>query len=104
MQMLGVVDNNRRLYLINQDSFEIAHTIETETNGSITSVAVNEQRGELAIGDSSGSIRLISTQNGQVVCDDGPSHARPITSLQYSPDGKKLVSGDSEGKMLVWDA
>lgn len=33
----------------------------------------------------------------------GPGHGQPVDSLNFSPDGQKLVSVSNDGEMRVWD-
>lgn len=55
---------------------------------------------EIAVGDDSGEIKLFSNLDGKLVHLDQTSHSSAITSLTYSPDGSKLLSGDCNGKIL----
>ena len=49
------------------------------------------------------AVRLWDTESGQLKAKlEG--HARGVTTLAYSPDGKKLVTGSSDGKTRLWDA
>ncbi|KAF9539978.1 YVTN repeat-like/Quino protein amine dehydrogenase, partial [Agrocybe pediades] len=43
-------------------------------------------------------------QTGNLIAGPLQRHMRFITSLSFSPDSKKLVSGDAAGTIIVWDS
>ncbi len=47
-------------------------------------------------------VRLWSVADGAPLAEL-PGHASKIFSVQFHPDGKSLISGDLEGKLLHWD-
>ena len=77
--------------------------MEAAYDGELTSITINEQRHEVAVGDEAGELKIFNNLDGKIVFLDQTSHGSAITSLAYSPDGTRLVSGDSYGKLLLWN-
>jgi WD40 repeat protein len=71
--------------------------------GVDVSSAVYSPDGSLiAIGDDDGIIRLWSAVLGELVAElDG--HSGRVSSIDFDPTGRRLVSGGSDTKALVWD-
>ena len=68
----------------------------------MTSICNNDPRHEIAVGDESGEIKIFSNLDGKLVHLDQQSHGNPVSSLAFSPDGLKMISGDSLGKIIIW--
>ena len=58
---------------------------------------------EIAVGDEAGEVKVFNNLDGRLLFLDQASHGSAITSLSYSPDGNKLISGDCYGKILIWN-
>ena len=99
---LAIIDTNRKLSYLSLDHMEITHSIEAAYDGQLTTICYNEHRDEVAVGDDSGEIKVFGNNDARMLHLDSNSHACSITSLGYCPDGTKLVSGDSDGKILLW--
>ncbi len=50
-----------------------------------------------------GSIRAYRTDDWSDIAELLPGHNAPCRQLEFSPDGKFLVSADANGQILVWD-
>ena len=59
-------------------------------------------RHEIAVGDENGEIKIFNNLDGKLLHIYQISHGAAVTSLAYSPDGAKLISGDHFGKILIW--
>ena len=57
----------------------------------------------LAVGERPGSIGLYDVRVPQTIAKLG-GHKVPVYSLEWSPDGKYLASGDASGVVQIWDA
>uniref|UniRef100_A0A8R1TR68 Small-subunit processome Utp21 domain-containing protein n=1 Tax=Onchocerca volvulus TaxID=6282 RepID=A0A8R1TR68_ONCVO len=57
----------------------------------------------LALGVGNGSIGVIDTVCRKIVRIMNKAHRSSFTALEFSPDGKWLVSADDEGFIKVWD-
>lgn len=77
--------------------------MEAAYEGSLTAICLNELKHEIAVGDDAGEIKVFSNLDGHLIHLDPMSHASPITSLCYVPDGTRLISADQYGKILYWD-
>jgi WD40 repeat protein/tRNA A-37 threonylcarbamoyl transferase component Bud32 len=55
-----------------------------------------------AVGDVKGGIRLFDLRSGALL-HALAGHDAPVWSLVLSPDGKRLASGDNDGRAIVWD-
>lgn len=55
----------------------------------------------LAVALADNSIRLISTKDGQTA-KTLAGHAAPVTGLQFTPDGTKLLSGSRDKTLRLW--
>ena len=55
--------------------------------------SVLQRGGAIAVEDRDGLKEMISQINGG-----------PVTSVAFSPDKRKIVSGSSEGSIKVWDS
>ena len=67
-------------------------------------MAVSPDGKTVALG-SSGKIRLWNTDTGKILYMSLKDMSLPtITTMIFSRDGKKLVSGDLQGRVQIWDA
>jgi WD40 repeat protein len=48
-------------------------------------------------------IRLVNAANGRVIREFALDFGRTALALAFSPDGSLLVSGDSAGRVQIWD-
>lgn len=76
--------------------------------GTINAIAASPVDRKLAIGgysarDSSGDIVLYDTARGQVL-RALQGHLSPVISLDFSPDGSRLISVDRTGEVRAWSA
>ncbi|HLO28593.1 MAG TPA: WD40 repeat domain-containing protein [Anaerolineales bacterium] len=78
--------------LVNRDSSAIVYTVAFSPTAKI-----------LAAGNGTGSIILYDTQTWQPIGSPLRGHDSDVLSLKFSRDGKWLVSGGTDGKVLVWD-
>ena len=68
--------------------------------------------GPVAYRPDSGRIATVDDDRESITLWDGGGfkpvlrlgrHAKPVTALTYSPDGRMIASGDSEGTVRLWD-
>jgi WD40 repeat protein len=69
-----------------------------------TVVAMNKDGKQVSSGDSNGTLRLFSTDNGESLAEIG-AHAGAITSLDFHPDPNTnlLLSSGADGLVKYWD-
>ena len=73
-------------------------------NSPVLSVAIHPTRGEVATGTKDGAVHLwhedaSGAWSDTVLVEIGI----PVYSLAYSPDGKRLVAGDDNGFLRIWN-
>ncbi|RUL89312.1 WD40 repeat domain-containing protein [Tautonia sociabilis] len=75
---------------------------EVERSHTIYSLVALPGRGELAMGDSCGSITIA---DARTLLPSGSvrEHSATVTSLQAMPDGRSLVSGSLDHTVRLWD-
>ena len=74
----------------------------TYHKGAINAVDYNKKGNYMASGGVDRSIILWNPEKGQIL-SRLEGHTYPITSLEFTNDGEKLVSCSSEGMIKVWD-
>ncbi|CAE6508980.1 unnamed protein product [Rhizoctonia solani] len=81
--------------------------------GPVISVQFSPDGARIASGSHGGSIHVWNTQNGELVLgplqDTGlviepEDYNRVLSSVAFSHDGARIVSGSRNGKILIWDA
>lgn len=85
--------NNLRAYRIIQATYE----------GELKSLTVRPDARSVAVSDDSGEIKVFNFEDGKLMKLTSNGHACSVTSVQISPDSKKLISGDIQGGLIIWD-
>lgn len=70
---------------------------------SARTMAVNEQRGELAVGYSDHYIRIFDLDDLSLK-KEWQAHANSVFTLIYTPDQKSLMSGSRDARLKRWEA
>lgn len=73
------------------------------STGRIRSLALHPNLPLLAVAASDGKIQLLHTTTFQVE-RRWSAHSRSVFSVQFSPDGQRLISGSMDASIRVWDA
>jgi len=100
---IACIDTQRKVTYIKIDNMAVEKQLEAAYDGALTCICLNEQRHEIAVGDEVGEIKVFSNLDGKMIFLDQMIHASAVTSLAYSPDGTRLISGDNNGKILIWN-
>lgn len=72
-----------------------------EMKDTITSLAISQDGSLAAVGTSLGEIHLVDSKTGSLLRSlDG--HKGQVTALEFSPDGRYLASGGTDGVVIIW--
>ncbi len=74
------------------------------SNQSLRCIAYSEQRKEMAVGASDGSIYVLDSDNLALRQVLPKSHTPSVFTVAYSPDARYLLSGGRDAMLRVWDA
>ena len=74
----------------------------TGSEKSARAIAVNPERGEMAVGFSDYFIRIFSLGDYSLR-QEIKAHENSVFTLAYSPDGNFLFSGGRDARLKVWD-
>jgi len=79
-----------------------SHTVITEP-GIVWAVAIS-RNGTLAIGDDNGSTYLegLTTARQEAVLTDPATGGQGVGAIAFSPDGRTLAAGDTDGTTFLW--
>ena len=102
-QNIACIDLDKKVTYVNLETNKIEKQLQAAYDGQLTAICLNELNHEIAVGDEAGEVKVFNNLDGKLLFLDQNAHGSAITSLSYSPDGKKLVSGDTYGKILIWN-
>lgn len=95
---VGATDTAVRIY---NTSLKESMTLKSN-RAIITAIAFSPSGAELAVGDSSGKIVLYSVASGEAITTRWAFHVNRITSVAFSPSGKKVISASLDTNVYVW--
>ncbi len=87
---------------VNFADADFAHSVFTQTFGSVLKVVYTPNGKLLATGDSTGGVRLWDLANDRLQFICGSHHAW-TWALAISPNGQILASGGEDEKIILWD-
>jgi WD40 repeat protein len=73
------------------------------SNHALRSMAFSPLRNEIAIGSSDRNIYILDATTLSLKTSIENAHQNSVFSLQYSPDGKTLLSGGRDALLRAWD-
>jgi WD40 repeat protein len=74
------------------------------SNQSLRSVDVSTYRSEIAIGASDNSIYILDANSLALKKTIKNAHENSVFTVQFSPDGRYLLSGGRDAHLKIWDA
>lgn len=69
---------------------------------SARSMAINRERGEVAVGYSDNRIRILDLET-MALQQEWEAHANSVFVVKYTPDGSLLVSGSRDARLKAWN-
>lgn len=78
-----------------------AKSLEMQLSGYPVEVAYEAKGNMFGVTTTTGQVVVRSTESSEQTVFEG--HREYVQALGFSPDGKWLVSGDSKGRLAVWD-
>ena len=111
MLATGSVDNTVHIYNFAESNKPLRTLLGHKAQ--VNSVAFSPDRVTLASAGSDGIIKLWDAQSGKEIAalshknsskSPAASYAVEVKSIAFSPDGKYLASGGTDGKIILWDA
>jgi WD40 repeat protein len=99
---LFIGDSGGNLTVVDLKEWKVQHTVRLSEK-SLRTIAVNAQRGELALGFSDHIIRILSL-NQLDLRKELTNHSNSVFTLTYDPNRDLLFSAGRDAHLLVWDA
>jgi len=87
--------------VMNKDEFAVRKYLKASAQ-SARCIAVNPKTREIAVGYSDNLIRVFGADDLELR-QTLVSHTNSVFSLQYSPDGKYLLSGSRDAHLKIWN-
>lgn len=79
-------------------------TLKTDPNGSFNAIAMGPDDGVLLAGDIHGKLETLNAGTGIPIRRfDTPGHSRSVTSVAFSPDGSRALSGSEDFSAKLWE-
>lgn len=93
--------NNVQLYSLSSTKLEPKNQLKDFT-AQISSLAFSHDGSYLAVGTTSGKIKVYKTADWSTATDRWSSHTGRIASIAWSPEGSYAVSGGLDTNIFVW--
>lgn len=88
--------------IIDVDTWKVIDRMEYSKQSART-IVINRERGEFAVGFSDNAIRVFDLFDHRLK-QEWLAHNNSVFTLQFTLDGKYLVSGSRDAHLKVWDA
>lgn len=92
---------NRRISYWEVFDASLVRDIEGSSNGAVNSLSINSTGEVFATAGNDQIIKLWNYETGLPLAT-GTEHAAPIVTCKFSPCGRFLLSGSSDGAVIVW--
>jgi WD40 repeat protein len=78
------------------------HDKKKHSEKSVRTIAIQKNRGELAVGYSDNFIRVFDWDT-LALKHEWQAHSNSVFTLRYTPDGNFLLSGSRDARLKMWD-
>lgn len=104
-EYFAVADTSGFLRLYHSATWECVASVEETQHQVLWSLAFSPDDSLVALGWQSGKIAVWDIQSKTTLWDNPKAHVenKPVTSLEFSPDGKSLLSASSDRTGKLWD-
>jgi len=102
-RILAVATGNGQITMYHEEGDAIEPAVDIKRSGKCTHMAWHPKLALLACGWDDGTVWIWSESDRQHR-ENSITHQHPISLLQWSPDGSRLISGDEGGMLGVWQA
>jgi WD40 repeat protein len=66
-------------------------------------MSVRSDAKSIIVCDDSGEIKVFGFDDGKLQRLTNNGHATAVTAVAASPDCKRIISGDTQGGLMIWD-
>lgn len=95
--------DDRRLTFWDLNMYRPFRIIQATYEGELRAISVRNDGKSVTVSDDSGEIKIFNFDDGKLLRLTNNGHATSVTSVAVSPDNKKLISGDLQGGLMIWD-
>ena len=99
--VLAVTTNAPRIIFIQEDGTVVPNFEIARNKVPVAQIAWHPLLQALAIGWQDGVLTLWN-EDARYTQEDKQVHSAAVTNITFSPDGARLVTGDSKGTVAVW--
>jgi len=99
---LWVATGDGEVIIVDGAKLNILHRFKASEKSART-IAINEQRGEVAVGFSDNHIRIFDLDTLRLK-QAWAAHGNSVFTLQYTADKNFLMSGSRDARLKMWDA
>jgi len=99
---VGASDNS--IYLLDADSLELKHRIETAHENSVFSLSYFPASGRLLSGGRDAILNVWDVENGFAKIESIPAHMYTINDIAFHPKGHIFATASRDKTIKIWDA
>lgn len=100
-KLLVTFGKKNTIYIYNLENNKLLHTIKTLSNVSRAAISRDKQR--LAVKNTSGSLAVISLENGGELCRSAMEYTEGEPMVFLNDDGSMLLDFDRKGRTMLFD-
>jgi len=75
----------------------------SESKKELSSIDISSCESTICVGDNAGYIRIYNLHTGGVILPSTRAHSGRITSVNYSPCKRRLLTSSSDATLKIWD-